>query len=323
MIDVQEAELLRLFNPYFFDQYQRIAASNGRFVHYTSADAAFKMLVSRTVWLRNARTMNDFSEIQYGLELLAAAYRGPLGDRLKKCVAEIDPAICTDIEKLFNGWSPRFPEVTYLACVSEHDGQHEDRIGRLSMWRAYGGPTSVALVLNNKPFLAPTDVLHAYTSPVLYADFDCFQAQFERLVLNLEQAGPALNKLGRQVVHDRLFNSFLFATLCTKHPGFREEREWRVIHTEQMQPSTNLAKEIETVRGVPQFAYKIPLRDILGGPGEVGFLGSDVKDLLDRIIIGPSDSGLVIRDAFVHLLEQAGVPDAATKVFISGIPLRG
>ena len=313
---------MQRFNPYFYDQYQRLAGSNVRFVHYTSADAAVKMLASRSVWMRNARTMNDFSEIQYGLKLLNDAYRGPLGDRLKTCVAMVDPSICGAIEQLFNGWSPRFPEVTYLACFSEHDEEHENRIGRLSMWRAYGGPTSVALVLNKRPFLTPTDVLHAYTSPVLYADPPRFDAEFERLVCNLEQAGPALSQLGRQVVHDRLFNSFLITTLCTKHPGFREEREWRVIHTEQMHPSTNLAKEVETVRGVPQFVYKVPLRDIPGAPGEDGFHGAEVKDLLDRIIIGPSDSGLVIRDAFVHLLEQAGVPDAPAKVFISGIPLR-
>lgn len=322
MINAQEAALLQLFNPYFFDQYQRLAAGNGRFVHYTSADAALKVLSSRSVWLRNARTMNDFSEIQYGLELLADAYRSPLGDRLKHSLSILDPSICSEIESLFNGWSPRFPEVTYLACVSEHDELDENKIGRLSMWRAYGGPTSVALVLNNRPFLAPTDVLHVYTSPVLYADSTCFNKQFERLVANLEQAGPVLSQLGREHVHNRLFNAFLFATLCTKHPGFREEREWRVIHTEKMHPSTHLAKDVETIRGVPQFVYKIPLREIPGSPGEDGFHGAEVKDLLDRIIIGPSDSGLVIRDAFIHLLEEAGVADPYDKVLISGIPLR-
>jgi hypothetical protein len=36
-IDAQAQEVARLFNPYFFDQHQRVAGSNGRFVHYTSA----------------------------------------------------------------------------------------------------------------------------------------------------------------------------------------------------------------------------------------------------------------------------------------------
>lgn len=322
MIDAQEAALMQLFNPYFCDRYQRLASNNGCLVHYTSADAAIKMLSSRSVWLRNARTMNDFSEVQYGLELLASVYRGPLGERLKKSVASVDPTICGDIEQLFNGWSARFAEVTYLACFSEHDEENENRIGRLSMWRAYGGSNSVALVLNNRPFLTPTDVLNAYTSPVLYADSIRFNAEFERLVRNLEEAGPALSLLGREVVHNRLFNAFLFATLCTKHPGFIEEREWRVIHTEKMHPSTNLARDVEIIRGAPQFVYKIPLHDIPGTSGEDGFRGAEIKDLLDRVIIGPSDSGHVILEAFVHLLEQAGVSDAAAKVFISGIPLR-
>ena len=252
--------------------------------------------------------------------MLAAAYRGPIGDRLKKCVSSVDPSICGAIEKLFDGWSPRFAELTYLACFSEHDEQHENWIGRLSMWRAYGGPTSVALVLNNKPFLAPTDVLHAYTSPVLYANTDRFNAELERMTANLEQAGPMLGQLDRQVIHGRLFNSFLFAALCTKHPGFREEREWRVIHTEQMHLSTNLEKEVETVRGVPQVVYKIPLRDIPGTPGENGFHGADVKDVLDRIIIGPSSNGFVVRDAFIHLLGQAGIVDPQNRSLRFGNP---
>ncbi|MFZ0853358.1 MAG: hypothetical protein WAO08_29690 [Hyphomicrobiaceae bacterium] len=53
--------------------------------------------------------------------------------------------------------------------------------------------------------------------------------------------------------------------------------------------------------------YKIPLRDIPGAPGEDGFHGADVNDLLDRIRIGPSGSGLVIGDAVIHLLSQAGI----------------
>jgi hypothetical protein len=266
--------------------------------------------------------MNDFSEIQYGIELLASAYKGPIGDRLKKCLETIDTAICQNVERLFDGWSPLVPERAYLACFSEHNGRQEDKIGRLSMWRAYGGPTSVAIVLNNGPFLAPNDVMEIYASPVLYADRERFNAEFDRLTTNIEAATAALQTLGREEVHNRLFRSFLFAALCTKHLGFYEEREWRVIYTEQLHDSANLRKEVETVRGVPQFVYKIALSDIPGECGQAGFHGAEVRDLLDRIIIGPSDDGLVIRDAFIHVLEQSGVLDARERVVVSGIPLR-
>ena len=36
-------------------------------------------------------------------------------------------------------------------------------------------------------------------------------------------------------------------------------------------------------------------------------MGADVNDLLDRVRIAPSGSGLVIRDAVIHLLSQAGI----------------
>jgi hypothetical protein len=322
MISDKERALAQIFHPYFAEQYIRVSKSNGRFVHYTSAEAAMNMLANKSIWMRNVRLMNDFSETQYGLDLLVSAYKGPIGDRLKTCLSKIDDAICTDVEKLFDGWSPRFREVTYLTCFSEHDGGEEDLIGRLSMWRAYGGSTSVALVLNNGPFLAPTDVIPAYASPVLYANKSRFDDAFEHLTNNLENAVSYLINLGCREVHDRLFNAFLFAALCTKHPGFGEEREWRVIHTEQMHPSTNLTKEIETIKGVPQFVYKIPLRDIAGEGGQNGFHGAKIEDLVDLIIIGPSESGLAMRDAFIHLLDQSGISDASNKVRVSGIPLR-
>ena len=44
---------------------------------------------------------------------------------------------------------------TYLTSISEHRNK-EDTFGRLSMWRAYGETTGVALVMNNSPFLTPS-----------------------------------------------------------------------------------------------------------------------------------------------------------------------
>ena len=89
-----------------------------------------------------------------------------------------------------------------------------------------------------------------------------------------------------------------------------------------MHPSTNLTKEIETVKGVPQFVYKLPLRDIPGEVGQTGFYGAEVKDVVNRIIIGPSANGIVIRDAFIHLLTKAELAEPQKKVFVSGIPIR-
>lgn len=41
-----------------------------RFVHYTSAEAAFKIIESKRVWMRNTTCMADYSEVQHGFEIL-------------------------------------------------------------------------------------------------------------------------------------------------------------------------------------------------------------------------------------------------------------
>ena len=40
--------------------------------------------------------------------------------------------------------------------------------------------------------------------------------------------------LGRETVSASAFNMLRFAVLCTKHPGFLEEREWRIIASPRM-----------------------------------------------------------------------------------------
>ena len=90
-----------------------------------------------------------------------------------------------------------------------------------------------------------------------------------------------------------------FATLCTKHPGFAEEREWRVVYCPTLEQSPYLIKDIAVVRGVPQPIYKIPLKDI----PEAGFAGA-IPAQLSRVIIGPTQYPLALAEAFVESLPK-------------------
>jgi hypothetical protein len=108
-----------------------------------------------------------------------------------------------------------------------------------------------------------------------------------------------------------------FAALCTKHPGFAEEKEWRVVYCPALEQSPYLMKDIAIVRGVPQPIYKIPFKDI----PEAGFAGA-IPAMLSRIIIGPTQYPLALAEAFVELLAEAGVTEPDTKVRVSDIPLR-
>lgn len=309
--------LARLFLPFAMGKLARVADEQARFVHYTTADAAMKILQSREVWLRAAATMNDFMEVRHGRECLLAAYNGEVGGQFKRELETLFPGCSVELERQFNESLPLLQSDTYMICLSEHRAE-EDVLGRLSMWRAYGGDNGVAIVLNSTAFLSDADVLHAYSSPVAYLSAEQFEEKFVEMVNGVRANGQFLVRQGADLVTAHVLNMFRFAVLCTKHPGFQEEQEWRVVHSPLIEPSEHLKTDLQSVKGIPQIIVKLPLRDF---PDE-GFVGASPATLIDRIIIGPTEYPGPLFDAFSRLLEQAGVSDVPSKVVISNIPLR-
>lgn len=151
----------RIFHPHAVEK-QASAFSNGtRFVYYTRAETAFRILKNKQIWMRNAMCMNDFMEVQYGLQRLYNVYRtSEAGDRFKSILNNLFEGFRAEIENFFDSFTWHLRTHTYITCVSEHKTE-EDTLGRLSMWRAYGGTNGIALVMNNAPFEAsePSDVL--------------------------------------------------------------------------------------------------------------------------------------------------------------------
>jgi hypothetical protein len=146
----EQLKLAQIFFPFATRKQMEVRARNTRFVHYTSAEVAVSILKNEEVWMRKSNTMNDFMEIEHGLSCLKASYDGEPGNRFKATLDCMLPGCRAEVEKRFNSWIPHFKADTYLTCVSEHLDS-EDGLGRLSMWRAYGGAAGVAVVLNNTP----------------------------------------------------------------------------------------------------------------------------------------------------------------------------
>ena len=106
-----------------------------RFVYYTTADTAMKILDSGQIWLRNTAVMNDFSEVQYGFQCLNDAYKKGPGNNFNTALNTCFQGLADEVRELINGWLPIIFEDTYLTCLCEHLSD-EDQHGRLSMWRA-------------------------------------------------------------------------------------------------------------------------------------------------------------------------------------------
>ena len=279
--------------------------------------SALKLLRARKIWLRNAVMMNDFSEIEHGRRCLVAAWHGEAGGQFRAALARCDTALPDSVAGMFDQLMPMICNDTFLYCVSEHDA-HEDERGRLSMWRAYGGANGVAIVFNGAPMHAETDVLGAFSSPVLYADAAEFATQLAQIASRIAGNVEYLRALGTGKIRDLIFSVLRYAVVSTKHPGFADEREWRVVASPSLYPSGRLESVVEVVRGVPQRVLKISLEN----DAMRGLTGFDLPTLLDRIIIGPCDFPEISADAFRRELSDAGIPDATRRVVISDIPLR-
>lgn len=223
-------------------------------------------------------------------------------------------------------------EPTRATSISEHGNGSEpndveDTFGRLSMWRAYANKNGIAFIFNNEPFVTESNSLNAYTSPVTYATPESFQGYFDQVVDNIEAEMEYLTSFGGAVFHDAILSAFQFSVQSTKHPAFREEKEWRIIYSPSLLARSGeltdrqlerVPTEIMVLNGVPQRVFALPFQNY---PDE-GFVGATIPELIDHILIGPSADAYAISQAFVAELSHIGVPDAHTKVRVTGVPLR-
>ncbi len=317
-IDLSALTPMSVFMPYAYGKILDLLQNGQRFVHYTSAEVAMSIIQNKEVWMRSTMVMNDFREVEHGATCLVEAYNSEdVGKPLKDFLELVYPGFCDEFASLFNPWFGHFRADTYIACLSEHD-ESEDIIGRLSMWRAYGARNGVALVINNGPITISSDALKANSSAVAYLTTDEFKHEFAKVSDRIRSSRAVVEGMGREQVLGMLFTAFRFAIICTKHPGFKEEREWRVVYAPTLEKSPVIRSSVKSVNGVAQIVELLPLRN----EPQNGLFGADIPNLLDRLIIGPCQHPLATYKALVRVLEDAGVADAANKVVYSDIPLR-
>lgn len=310
-----DQKLYSIFMPRYVERASKIAENNQKLVHYTSAATALSILKNKEIWMRNTRCMNDFSEVRYGIELFTR-FRQMLEeyDLLKKAWGKkagvFEKAFSSAIEA-FDEWS----NSTYICCFSEHETE-EDQLGRLSMWRGYGTDCGVAMVLRPNSFVTQNNDFQIYTTPVEYLT----KKEFETCLLNfgrrVEAAKSFIEELPDRYIEKWTADMIKAAVVSVKHPGFKEEREWRVIA--DMNSCQGLKLDTIAVNGIPQLVMKLPLTTEMVNNRE----GFSIPANLDHLIIGPTPYPAVIANALVKELEKCGVADPWGKITASAIPYR-
>jgi len=292
----------------------------GYFAHYTTADAGIKIIDSKRLWMRNATCMSDYREVQHGFDLIAHYLRD--SGRKQKFEAAIDavfPGMALAVLKLFDSWWSNIRMNTYVASISEHNREKENITGRLSMWRAFGpiGPR-VALVVSMPWASDVTRSLGLAFGPVIYCAEDAAETILDEALDNILEEQVFLRSLPVQDVQSSLFAMLISAVCCTKHIGFEEEREWRAIWTPTFGTGGFLEHTTQVIAGIPQTVLKIPL----DGSLDASLESLDLKNSLERIIIGPTEYQWVMAQTFAERMEKCGIPNAKSKVWSSRIPIR-
>lgn len=294
---------------------------NARFVHYTSAEAAMKIIQTKRLWLRNIKCMSDYSEAQHGYTLLNEFFHNEANKT--EFVSTLDsclPSVALKAVAKFDEWWRDIQFNTYVASISEHDAPTEDRHGRLSMWRGFGGSKSarVAIVLRIPAISTATVPVNVFFNPVVYQNKDKVYAEIKEVIENVKNNREFLSSMDESRLIACVFNMLVSGVTCSKHEGFHEEREWRAIYIPRIWHSDFTERMIETIDGIPQIIYRLPLDATFSD----NLAHLDFVSLFDRLVIGPSQYSFAQVDAFIEALIHAGVLDADKRVVFSGIPIR-
>ena len=288
--------------------------------HYTSVEVLEKILKTDEVWLSNPLYMNDIEELEYGMNTGAEALRASAHIVDATRTPEVHRKLVAHFDRLFTEFDAKHALDTFVLCLSEHEPDDND--GLLSMWRGYGARGSgVAIVFDTAKLGA---IEH---SPLILGNVH-YASHLEREVwieTKLEQMAGVLR--AHPTTDDNLLavarawiERLKVFSLFTKHDGFSEEREWRVVYMSERDAADRLGRMhgyLITARGVEP-KLKLKLASVPG----VMDASVGIEALTDRIILGPTISTILAANSVRKMLILNNHGSLAARVVESSIPFR-
>lgn len=289
--------------------------------HYTSIVTLERILATNEVWFSNPLFMNDLEELQFGI--LQGNQLFLNNEAIRKACGSAERF--NKLAHAYNYFSNLFANEhsldVYVFCLTEHDSTNTD--GLLSMWRGYGGNGNGAALIIDTSKLVSVPLSPLVISPVKYSSteirlqwLNCKLDQFAALLSSLNLPDEQLS-----IAAFAMFDRIKLFALFTKHHGFSEEKEWRIVYLKEK----DLNKKLEPMchyaignRGLePKLKLKVEPTD--------GITTDDFSfsKIIHQIILGPTVSHPLVRGTVLRMLERIGKPELQNKVLASTIPFRG
>ncbi len=278
------------------------------------------MLANDEIWFSNPLLMNDLEELRFGINLGVQEF---LSSEAIRGACRSDARH----RRLINAYQDYYNNLdqvdafdTYALCFTEHDRDNYD--GLLSMWRGYGGfGKGAALVIDT------SSIPMIESSPFAVSRVRYGTAEDRRQWLEAKLAQFAQILAQSQIQDDQLyvaayaiFERIKLFALFTKHSGFAEEREWRVVYLKDRDKDGRLHSMLDyfiSPTGIePKLKFKV-------GPID-GVTGDELSlsEIIDRIIVGPSASSPMEIHAIRRMLDRIGKSELIERVVRSSTPFR-
>lgn len=314
--------------------------------HYTSFEGLKGIIETRTLWATNYLYLNDSTETK----ILMAHIERSLSKRLlsiaeRAWVSELDARarnfleLCCDPSEFAyvhaGGLIDALHELAienrgaYVTSFCSHhaDKKYDQTNGILSQWRAYANNGGCCIVFDSKQFanllrrestvhywnfITFEEVTYAEEDDAIEKQFDALISAGEYLVKNLLFFNKPVGFTTSDVV------KYLQGASLLKHPGFKEEREVRIVAIPGEKSDVDNARKI--YGGVPHRRYKkVHTRN--DGSQDIPYLklfdniGEELP--IKRVIVGPSSQQGVHHRRVIDLLGDR------VNVTISSIPFTG
>lgn len=300
--------IVKIFLEDIISKYKHVKNGEYSLSHYTSAETAQTILTDKRLLLRKVTCMNDYQEIIYGKNLTTKYLFNDNKDEINSIIQSINKNYNIDnLKKTFTDYISDMENRTYICCFSEiKNEKNHSYNGDLSMWRGYANTNGV--MFKFKPIILDSpeiiDNISFFISPVIYdkKDFieildDIFQKISDNIYLikNIfkEHIDFFFELIIRQLYH---------RIICLKNKDFKEEKEWRLLYSpfkkdyvDSLSNIQSIDTEIKTFYGLPQKVYYINFNNL---------------DILDSIIIGPTQYPEYIStmiEAFQYLLKDNNI----------------
>jgi Protein of unknown function (DUF2971) len=317
-----EPDIASLFHTLYDDISEASEFYNEKplLAHYTSITALEAILRTDTVWFSNPLFMNDFQEVRFGVNESFELFMSNSEIEAAAGDATRYTALKNSFEYYFNEFANRHVIDTYVFSLSDHNADDND--GRLSMWRGYGSNGNGACIVIDSTKVPVVEGSPLDFAKVHYASAEARRNQINKYISQfcsvIESNSIPNEELGLCTYF--LFDRIKLFALFTKHSGFKEEDEWRIVYLPERDSNGTLSSMIDYwigPRGIePKLKFKVD--HIAGITSE----GLSLSNMIDRIILGPTISSPLAKAMTEKMLDKIGKQELKEKLMASTIPFR-